>query len=87
MGQLTLFLNNVNPNLTLLNVTAQVQSGVIQITSQAQAVSYNAASDFVALTAKSPNSKETIISSMNSSPALGKDGVAFDLEQKLQVAK
>jgi Tfp pilus assembly protein PilN len=87
LGQITLFLNNVNPNLCLLNITSQVQGGVIQITSQAQASSYKAASEFVALTAKSPNSKETIISSMNSSPALGKDGVAFDLEQKLQVAQ
>lgn len=87
LGQVTLFLNNVNPKLALLNVTAEVQGGVIQITSQAQAISYQAASDFVALAAKSPNCKETIISSMSSNPALGKDGVAFDLEQKLQVAQ
>jgi Tfp pilus assembly protein PilN len=85
LGQLTLFLNNVDPALCLLNLSAQVQSNTIQITSQANAVSYKAASDFVSLAAKSPNCKETVISSMVSNNSFSKDGVVFDMQQKLTV--
>jgi len=88
LGQMTLFFDDVNPSLSLQNVNGQVQSGTIKIMSQVEATSYKAAFDFVSLTAKSPNSVEPpIISSMNSSAALGKDGVTFDFQQKIKVTQ
>jgi hypothetical protein len=87
LGQMSLFLDHVNPSLSLVSVSSKVDSASIEVDAQVQAISYKAAFDFVSLASKTPNSKEPIISSMNSNAALGKDAVTFDFQQKIGVTQ
>lgn len=86
LGHLTLFLNNVSPEVSLSNFTVQWKDKSMEFNIQAQSVSYKEAADFVALTGKSPNATQTTLSTMNSDATMGPDGVNFALDQLVTVS-
>ena len=86
LGHLTLFLNNVSPEVSLSTLSVQWKDKLMDFNIQAQSVSYKEAADFVALTGKSPNATQTTLSTMNSDTTMGPDGVNFGLEQQVSVS-
>ncbi|HEY3779772.1 MAG TPA: hypothetical protein VGL56_01720 [Fimbriimonadaceae bacterium] len=86
LGRLILFFNNVSPEVSLSSLTVQWKEQKMDFNIQAQAISYKAAADFVSQTGKSPEAKQTTLSTMNSDTSMGPDGVNFGLDQLVSVS-
>lgn len=85
LGQVTLLLNAVTPNMTLTFFRANVDTSGFSINIQADATSFDAASDFISLAGKGPNVIDTQVSSERANPAVGPNGVTISLVKKLKV--
>lgn len=87
LGQLLLFMNATDANVSLGSVKATVMGGEMLISTKAEAKSYQTASDFVEAASRGPHGKGTLLSSMKANPEIWPDGVTFVLSKKVKVGK
>lgn len=87
MGQLFTVLNSTPPRVAVEHVEANVIGGEMVIRTKAVAESYLAAQEFVSLSGQGPGAKSAMMASAKENPALGEEGVAFEVSKKVEVGK
>lgn len=80
-------LNATTPKMAVETVDASVLGGEITIRTKAQAETYLAAQDYVALAGKGSRVKSSILSTARQSNTLGIEGVTFEFAKRLEVGK
>ena len=86
LGHVFLLLDNVSPAISLSTFKANMNSGMLELGTQADAINYQAAQVFVAECERTPRQQGTYVSSMRSNSEVGDEGVSFDFSQRVKLA-
>ena len=80
-------LNATTPKMAIETIDTSVLGGEITIRTKAQAETYLAAQEYVAVAGKGSRVKSAILSSARQNKTLGPEGVTFEFAKRLEVGK